>query len=141
MKKQFIFLILLCLMLFVSALPSQALQGEDSARGIVKPLFTYISVFETCLVITPGGRADVDVFVYAPPAEETGVSAYLQQYKNGSWQTIKSWSNREEGDCCGMGNSWYVNKGYSYRVVSYGHVYINGVIVESTSITTETHSY
>ena len=141
MKKRFIFLILLCLMLFVSALPSQALRLEDNARGVVKPLFTYISIFESVFVITPGGRADVDAFVYAPPAEETAVSAYLQQYKNGSWQTIKSWSNREEGDCCGMGNSWYVNKGYSYRVVSYGYVYINGVMVESTSITSQTRSY
>lgn len=128
-------------MLFISALPSQALQWDNGAQGIVVPLFTYINLFETCFVITASGRADVDVFVFAPGADETEVRANLQQYKNNSWTTIKSWSYTEEGDSCGMAKSWYVASGYSYRVVSYGYVYINGVIVESTSITTQTRSY
>lgn len=140
MKKRLTVLILLCLMLFISALPSQALQGS-SPNGVYVPFFTYINVFETCLDITPLGRADVDVVIFAPGADETEVRADLQQYKNNSWTTIKSWSYKEEGRSCGMGKSWYVASGYSYRVVSYGYVYINGVVVESTSITTQPHSY
>ncbi len=139
-KKRLTVLILLCLMLFVSALPSQAQQWSSPNGGYV-PFFAYITLFETCLDITSLGRADVDVFIYAPQADETAVSAELQQYKNFSWTTIKTWSHRSEGRSCGMGVSYYVPSGYLYRVKSYGYVYVDGEMVESTSITTSSHSY
>ena len=141
MKKRTAIFFVLCLMLFISALPSQALQWDNGTRGVITPMFTYISLFETSFDITSSGRADVAVLIYAPSAHDTGVRADLQQYKNGSWTTIKTWSAAEEGSSCGLGKSWYVASGYSYRVVSYGYVYINNVIVESTSITTKSHSY
>lgn len=138
MKKRISVLIVLCLMLSISVLPAQALQR---APQVINPRFTYIDEFQTTFDITSTGRADVDVYLYAAGADETQVRANLQQYKNGSWTTIKTWNQYEQGSSCGLGESWYIASGYTYRVVSNGYVYDNGALVESTSLTTQTHSY
>jgi hypothetical protein len=36
---------------------------------------------------------------------------------------------------------WYVESGYSYRYVSYGYVYVDGVVVESTSYISNSIGY
>jgi hypothetical protein len=38
-------------------------------------------------------------------------------------------------------NEWYVESGYSYRYVSYGYVYVDGAVVESTSYISNTTTY
>ncbi len=141
MKKRISVLIVFCLLLSISVLPTQALQRDNDPQFVIRPMFTYIDTFQTTLDITSSGRADVDVYLYAAGAEQTQVRANLQQYQYGRWTTIKTWSNDEQGSSCGLGESWYVTSGYTYRVVSQGYVYDDGVIVESTSLTTQNRSY
>jgi len=69
--------------------------------------------------------------MYAFDVDEIKVEANLQQFKNGSWVTIKSWTLTSVKDYCILMKSWYVPKGYGYRLVSTGTVYIGGKQVES----------
>ena len=65
----------------------------------------------------------------------------LQQYKNNEWVTIKTWSERDVAPFCGTGGYWYVAKGYYYRTVSVGKAYVNGVVVEQSTIVSQTEKY
>ena len=139
--------LLFCIVFIFAALgvPVQAqnnLQLNDTDdQLVVTPCFTYIAIFATGYDISSTGKAIVDVYLTARNVDSVKVEAYLQQYKNGSWTTIKSWSNTETGTDAGLGGIYYVAQGYQYRVISYGYVYKSGSLVESTSYTSDSITY
>lgn len=141
MKRFAIMLLILSLVLSLASIPAFAQQSDIIPGGIVKPRFTYINVFQSFFDISTFGRAEADVFLYAYDVDQVKVEAHIQQYKNGAWQTIKSWSNIEDGTSSGLGEYWYLMSGYSYRLVANGYTYINGIMVEDTQIISDTISY
>lgn len=136
-----------CIVFIFAALgvPVQAqsnLQLNDAHEQLViQPYFTYIAIFQTGFNISSTGKATVDVYLTAHDVTSVTVEAYLQQYKNGSWTTIKSWSNTESGTDAGVAGEYYVAHGYQYRFVSRGYVYKSGSLVESTSYTSDSITY
>jgi len=74
-------------------------------------------------------------------SEEVRITGYLQQYKDGSWKNVKNWTKSIDGTSIMLTKEWYVESGYSYRYVSYGYVYVNGAVVESTSYISNTTTY
>ena len=78
------------------------------------------------------------MYLTARNVDSVRVDAYLQQYKDGSWMTIKSWTSTSAGTNSGLSETYYVAKGYSYRLVSTGNVYNGGVSVENTTFISET---
>ncbi len=132
MKCRIKFLLSWCLVLALFSLRSYTLQSDDLQKEIIQPRFTYINVFQNSFNISNNGKATAEVFLYAHDVDQVEVQANIQQYNNGAWQTIKSWSSTQQGTSCRLGKSWYVESGYSYRLVSYGYVYRNNAIVEYT---------
>ena len=114
---------------------------DDSDYGIVQPYWTEISMFSNNFDISTSGLATVESLLYAYDVDEIKIVAKLQQYKNGSWTTIKSWTETSDDIYCAIGETWYVASGYSYRLVSTGTVYENGSQVEQTSYTSPSYYY
>ena len=141
MKKFSVIPLILCITLLVAALPCQAYSLNDNFQGDIQPMFTYINFFTTYFDINYYGKAIIDVYVYAAYTEETGVSAELQQLKQGQWKTIKTWSHRDQYHGCGFGVEYAVTEGYAYRVVAKAYVYQNGEVVESTTLESRIRSY
>lgn len=112
--------------------------GEQS---IIQPYFTNIVRFENGFDISASGKASVSVYFKAQNVDSVRVDANLQQYKNGAWVTIKSWTNTSEGTDVGLNKEYYVAKGYSYRLASEGKAYIDGSLVERTSYVSQTINY
>ncbi len=113
-----------------------ASQGNQQTMesNLIQPMWTYIDSYRNTFVISDFGRADVTVVLHSFTADSIRVEASIQQLKNGDWITIKTWSNTvHDKITCGLGKSWYVAKGYLYRMVSTGIVYKNGKIVEQTT--------
>jgi len=140
-------ILLFCIVFIFAALgvPVQAqsnLQLNDAHEQLViQPYFTYIAIFQTGFNISSTGKATVDVYLTARNVDSVKVEASLQQYKNGSWTTIKSWSNTETGTNAGVAGEYYIAHGYQYRVISHGYVYRYGSLVESTSYTSDPTTY
>jgi len=140
-------ILLFCIVFIFAALgaPVQAqnnLQLNDTDdQLVVTPCFSYITIFHTSYDISSSGKASVGVYLTAHDVTSVTVEAYLQQYKNGSWTTIKSWSNTESGTDAGVAGEYYVAHGYQYRFVSRGYVYKSGSLVESTSYTSDSITY
>ncbi|MHB8063750.1 MAG: hypothetical protein ACYDG2_14135 [Ruminiclostridium sp.] len=87
------------------------------------------------------GKAIVDAETLAGSnASSVYVSANLQQYKNGSWSTVKSWSSTQNGSYVSLSQTWYVTSGYTYRLVTYHTTYFSGKS-ESTTLTSREFSY
>lgn len=144
MKKVLKVILILSLILTVISVPSYALQ-EESVDGdiIIKPMFTYIMYMAHYFDIASNGRAEASAFMTAYKCDQVEVVVELQQYdpKNFTWKTIKSWSSFVDGEDTGAGGYWWVPKGYLYRSVAYGYVYVNGVMVEDHEMVSETEYY
>ncbi|MDA8226589.1 MAG: hypothetical protein M0T74_02590 [Desulfitobacterium hafniense] len=70
-----------------------------------------------------------------------GINASIQQYVNGRWTTIKSWTSTSYNNSGYLDQTWYVTSGYYYRMVSTGAVYQNDKLVEQTSYTSPSYWY
>lgn len=139
MKKILKILGMLILMLILFPQQGQAVELDNIEN--IQPLFTNINTFQSTFDIDSNGKSSNTVYLNARNADMVKINAYLQQYKGGRWTTIKSWSGSRKSTSYGFTKSWYVSKGYSYRLVSYGYVYKDNRIVESTSRISRSVSY
>lgn len=114
---------------------------ENSESNVMQPQWTEIFQFTNTFEISSSGRAAVETILYAFDVDEIRISADLQQLKNGSWTTIKSWTSSSTDVYCTLEEAWYVMSGYSYRLVTTGTVYENGSQVEQTTYTSKAWEY
>lgn len=131
MKKRLKILGMLILMLILFPQQGQAVELDNIES--IQPLFTNINTFQSTFDITSNGKSSNTVYLNARNVDKVEIRLYLQQYNSGKWTTIKSWSESRNSTSYGFTNNWYLDKGYSYRLVSYGYVYKDSKIIESTS--------
>lgn len=114
-------------------------QVTNSERG---PLWVSITEFTNSFEISSGGLAQFDTSLYARSnINKVVINAGIQQYINGSWQTIKSWTSTFYSNSGYLNQKWYVMSGYYYRLVSTGVIYQDDVLVEQTSYTGPSYWY
>jgi len=140
---------MLCLLVlsFAFIVPTFAEGDEPSASRsngkyeIVSPFFTNITLFQNVFDISTDGKASISVYLTARNVDSVKVDASLQQFKNGNWLTIKSWTNTSAGTYAGVSGTYYVAKGYQYRMVSKGLVYNNQILTEITTYIGNSKTY
>lgn len=101
---------------------------------VISPLWTYILDVWQTFDISSSGKAEIVATMDTKNSETDSLKivSNLQQLKNGSWTTIKSWTSTTKSTSLIIQGTWYVSKGYSYRLVTNYYAY-NGSVVESTS--------
>jgi hypothetical protein len=87
----------------------------------------YIDNTTTALSISSSGTATVKGSAYGNQSstDEVEIYLYLQQYKNGSWQTIESWSDSFESHRGNLSETYSLTKGYKYRAKAVYYAYGN----------------
>lgn len=132
--------LMLCLLVTILAFTAPTFADGDEASvsklngnyEIVTPFFTNITLFQNVFDISTDGKASISVYLTARNVDSVKVDASLQQFKNGDWLTIKSWTNTSAGTYAGVSGTYYVAKGYQYRLVTSGYVYKSGSLIEQT---------
>jgi len=145
MKKVFKLFIIFCLILSVFSVPAYAVdEGEVTGDFVVRPMFTYINYMAHYFEINRYGKATAEALLNAFGGDQLKVVVSIQRYNlsDGSWSTIKTWSNTEYNDTsCGAGGTYNVSKGNMYRSVAIGYVYKNGVVVEQHEMISSVEVY
>ncbi|MDU6855721.1 MAG: hypothetical protein E6370_15010 [Clostridiales bacterium] len=103
---------------------------------IIVPYMDYINDATVGLKITSDGEAQVrsSIVGYSSSVDKIKIEATLQQYKNGKWTDIKTWSKSYSSYKGNLGETYQVSKGYSYRVVSKFTAY-SGSKMETQTVT------
>ncbi len=98
-------------------------------------LWIYILDVWQTFDISNSGKAEIVTTMDTKNSEVDSlkVVSNLQQLKDGFWTTIKSWTSTIESTSLILQKSWYVSKGYFYRLVTNYYAY-SGLEVETTSI-------
>ena len=126
-------------------IPVGAAASEDTNldEPVMAPCWTYIHVVTTGLEISSSGKASMvsNIHCYDDSITKVVMNNYLQRYINGRWTTLKSWSKTTYDNDALWTKSYYVYKGYSYRLRTYFYAYNGSTIVESTSLTSGTQTY
>lgn len=126
------------------AVPASATENYkaiDIKTATVQPKFLNISVFMNSFDITDSGKAIVESALSARDCDEVRISMYLQRYENGQWTNVKHWAETRSGLSMLLSKKWYITKGYQYRMKSYGYVYSNGQVIESTTHVSDSKVY
>lgn len=143
MSKKFLSMMLACLMLFVSwviicadeeVAPNETQQVSLNDGGMSINNIG-ISTTSTTLLLNGNGSVTCGASTNCWAGYTAGVVMELQQYKNGNWQTIKTWSNLTASIHAVLEQIWFIESGYSYQVKSthscYYAGYGGGQLVES----------
>lgn len=125
MKRKRIFtLVLMICALFSFSVNGLANTTEQDFIGI-SPRLSYISSTDTSLSISTSGNASgmAKINGYQGVTTKVETYLYLQQYKNGSWQTVESWSQTDNNYRGTLQGTCSVSKGYNYRVKASYYAY------------------
>lgn len=143
MRKKFSAIIIAAILianLFVLPVAAETgiLNGDEI---IISPMYTYISTGKATLSINSSGKATVETDVTGN-SSVTSIKATinLQQYKNGSWATIKTWNESSSSRILSFSNTYSVSSGYEYRVSSTVTAY-SGQNSETVTYISATKSY
>jgi hypothetical protein len=145
MKKKLLLALLAFLLVLSICNPVLALENEEqstrSADGDYQILWTYINLVSNWMDISSSGQASMTSVIYAySGVDKVVMNNYLQRLVNGSWTTVKNWSNTYYDDFGSWSQTWYVTSGYNYRLRTYFYAY-DGSSSESTSLTSGTVYY
>lgn len=142
--KKYLLLCLSVLMVFQMNAYAVSFDNKSLPSGdlsVIKPQMTYILKAGCNLTITADGQAQVESSIVGYIGV-TGVEikAELQQYKNGVWSSINSWTKSSNNYRLNLAESTQVSKGYSYRVVATVTAY-SGNDSETRSIVSDEDTY
>ncbi|WIV13507.1 hypothetical protein [Proteiniborus sp. MB09-C3] len=115
--------------------------GEESQKPSISIQMTYINNISNDFTIS-AGQAYIACSVkgYNDITDKVAIYVNLQQYKDGSWVTIKSWSETFNDYIGNINKTYSVDKGYTYRVRASFTAY-SGEKSESISSTSNTVKY
>jgi len=143
MRKKFIAMMITVILLTNLFIVTAEAQTEVfiGNKIIISPMYTYISNAEALLSINSSGKAKPEVYVTGN-SEVTSIKAsiFLQQYRNGSWTTIKIWNESSNSNILNFVDIYDVSKGYEYRVRATVTAY-SGQKSESTTLTSNSVRY
>jgi hypothetical protein len=142
MKKKTITLLLVMILVSTCTNPVLASTTElNNDKNIISPLYIYISEARARMQIDSGGKATVETYLSGNSrVTSTKATIRLQQYRGGSWTTIKTWNESSNSRILDFGDTYNVSRGYEYRVQSTVTAY-SGSQSESTTVTSNIQSY
>jgi hypothetical protein len=137
MKKGVSVILLLVLLFTLTTTAFAADEPSEAAPPNVYGMdFTYIVFATGSLDITSSGVASCEASMLCSSSiDQIRISSYLQKY-DGGWVTVKHWTQDTYSNSATFERSQSVVSGYAYRHSCYYYAYINGSLVESTSMTT-----
>lgn len=109
---------------------------------IIVPYMRYTARASTNLVIDSKGNATVTASIdgYKGVTDKVSINAELQQYKNGRWIKVTSFSDSDSSHRIRIYETTKVSKGYKYRVVTKVTAIHNGD-KETKTITSSEQKY
>lgn len=133
----------LCLVLFfislavttasANAVSTSTMQPSENVLAN-DPRYTNITRISSGLTISTLGRASCTGSSTLRYELDSTLTMVLQQFKNDRWTDIKEWSENYSGSGPKlMDKSWYVSKGYRYRMVTTIKIYEDGEVIETVS--------
>ena len=139
--------VLMCCYVVLSFAQVQALEIADNIstydtdNSYVSPYMDYISHANSNIYIS-NGKATISCSVYGYQGITTRVKidAKLQQYKNGKWVSIDTFSNESNSYRVSINETSSITKGYKYRVQAIVKAY-SGSLVETRTITSSEAKY
>ncbi|WNX84669.1 hypothetical protein RWV98_19180 [Agathobaculum sp. NTUH-O15-33] len=114
-----------------------------AAANKIVPYWNYVTSVGGSIDISSGGTASVSADGSAATIGVDNVKLYasLQQLKNGSWVTLKTWSTEADARSTRITTkTWPVAHGYSYRLQISLEAYKNVTLLE-TGQHTEDYGY
>lgn len=144
LKKSLVILLTLLITLSFCNVAYAAPDTEKSIKeeeGEYQVLWTYICIVTNWMDINAYGQASMASTILAyDGVERVMMNNYLQRLVDGTWTTVKRWSNTYYDSEGSWMQTWYVTSGYNYRLRTYFYAF-DGLASESTTLNSGTVYY
>ena len=134
--KKILALILIMVTVFILPLPAHA--HNTMHESIIVPYWTWTDVIKNALDISDSGRADITAYIITSKADKLKIETNLQQKDGSSWTTLKTWTKTDDNSTTLVSGSYYVKRGYYYRLKTAFYVYSDGELKETINDKTVT---
>lgn len=133
---------LICLLLMTGGIVSFAGDESIEVNGIIVPYYTYVSSVGAGLDIESDGYAYCESVINIYSMRDIELTITLQRSTNGkTWTNVKSWTDYVYDNYHFMQKGYYVNSGYTYRVMATGKVKSGSTTLETVTAYSPTYSY
>ena len=109
--------------------------ADDGNAGIV-PYWSDVSTITSSMEVDKWGIASISATgkaSIASSADTVEVIADLQRYENNDWNTIKTWTDKQNVQFAGVSGRYAIAKGYSYRLYVTVKVYKGTTLLETAT--------
>jgi hypothetical protein len=121
MTKKITSAVLCIAFLFTMSIPAFA--ATDLKNTAMSPQYTYINDISSTTSVSNGTAKVYARLTGVSSVTKIVISTELQQYRNGSWFSMETWTRTFSGNAATLSESSSVNSGYRYRTVSTFDVY------------------
>lgn len=124
------------LFLAVGIMLSLSITVFAQPKSMIDPRWSYFTTVVGDLDISDSGKATILVTSSADrnKVDEVRAECDLQRLEGSTWKTIKTWSAKSESGSphiVDIRKTYYVEKGYSYRIRVTSKAYVDGSVVET----------
>jgi len=137
-RKRIVTVISVCIAMLCSTASAFATISEVPEAGVYAN--NYLSASASISLSSGTATVSGKITGIAGQTTKTSVHLYLQQYKSGSWQTVKDWTSTGSTMSRSLSKSKSVTKGYKYRAKAVCQAYV-GSKVEKVTKYSKTVSY
>ncbi|HBW13057.1 MAG TPA: hypothetical protein DEF30_04425 [Proteiniclasticum sp.] len=134
LSKYFVCMLLI-VSFFYTPITASGVDTISNTENLISVQYVYFNTYRNWFEITSEGVAECTTHVTAFNIDSIHVYGSIQQYKNGQWISILSWSHKNDSIENLFTRSIAVSKG-SYRYKTTTYLYKNGVLIETDSKTT-----
>ena len=126
--------------LVIAAILSMTMTAFAGPQKRVDPRWSYFTTVVGDIDISSSGKATIIATVSANRSKVDQVKATcnLQRLEGSTWKTIKSWSEESKAGAphiVALEKTYYLVKGYSYRIQVHSKAYMDGALKESITST------
>lgn len=147
MMKRKLTLALVCGFTALNFAQAKALENVDNTaiyvtdNDYISTYMDYISTASSSIYISKGeATVSCSAYGYQGITTRVKIDASLQQYKNGKWTSIATFTNESNSYRVSISETSSITKGYKYRVKATVKAY-NGSSVETRTVTSSEAKY
>lgn len=136
--------IILAFLLFITSMCIGLYEKNNIAfANLEQPKTQYILIttFGNNLSISSTGKATISAEVTTSTSNTLKLTSTLQQFNEGRWVNVKSWSSTSKGFRVIQEELVYIYSGYLYRVYSQVSIYSENLLIESAHRYSTQRSY
>lgn len=134
------------LIMLICIFPSFSVRANDidlelENKELIGVRFIAIEYFRNWFDVSDQGIASFTSKLIANNVDRTHIYSSIQKYVDGIWVSVNSWASKVDSSNNELSRTYFVPKGFYYRLKSTAYVYTDEKLIEKTTFISNNINY